>query len=103
MSHTAFDPSIPRSADLLATLIPYFGCLIQPTTDGIQLTGAGSHHMNAAAITPRTFRAPFTLRTVAKTDSTNLRLYWHVGEIILRQHSRRARVERDRPVRKDAE
>ena len=69
--------------DLISTLIPYFGCLIQPSTDGIQLTGASRNHMNAAAITPRTFRAPFTLRAVAKTDSTNLRLYWHLGEIIL--------------------
>ena len=39
--------------------------------------------MNAAAITPRIYRAPLTVRAVAKTDSTNLRLYWHIGEIIL--------------------
>lgn len=71
------------SDDLVSTLIPYFGCVIHRSADGIQLTGAGRNHMNAAAITPRTFRAPFTLRTVAKTDSTNLRLYWHLGEIIL--------------------
>ena len=71
------------SDDLLPTLIPYFGCLIQRSADGIQLTGASRNHMNAAAITPRTFRAPLTLRAVAKTDSTNLRLYWHLGEIIL--------------------
>jgi hypothetical protein len=25
--------------------------------------------------------SPFTLRTVARTDSTNLRLYWHLGEV----------------------
>lgn len=68
--------------DLLSSLLPYFGCVIQQTAEGVQLTGAGPRHMNAAAITPRTFQAPFTLRAVAKTDSTNLRLYWHVGEII---------------------
>ena len=27
-------------------------------------------------------RPPFTLKTVAKTDSTNLRLYWHLGTVI---------------------
>jgi hypothetical protein len=71
------------SDDLLSTLIPYFGCVIRRSADGLQLTGASRNHMNAAAITPRTFRAPFTLRVVAKTDSTNVRLYWHLGEIIL--------------------
>ena len=70
------------SSDLLASLLPYFGCVIHPTAAGVQLTGASRNHMNAAAICPRSFRAPFTLRTVAKTDSTNLRLYWHLGEII---------------------
>lgn len=70
------------STDLLSSLIPFFGCVIQKTADGVQLTGAGQNHMNAAAITPRTYQAPFTLRAVAKTDSTNLRLYWHLGEII---------------------
>ena len=69
--------------DLLPQLIPYFGCVIEPVGEGLQLRGVGRPHMNAAAITPRTFRAPFTLRTSAKTDSTNLRLYWHVGEVIL--------------------
>jgi hypothetical protein len=68
--------------ELLTTLLPYFGCVIRRTTEGVQLTGAGGYGMNSAAITPRTFRAPFTLRVVAKTDSTNLRLYWHLGEII---------------------
>ena len=71
------------SDDLLSSMLPYFGCVIRRTAEGIELTGAGHPEMNAAAITPRTFRAPFTLRVVGKTDSTNLRLYWHVGEIIL--------------------
>jgi hypothetical protein len=71
------------SDDVLSTLIPYFGCLIHPSAEGVELTGASRNHLNAAAITPRTYRAPFTLRAVAKTDSTNVRLYWHLGEIIL--------------------
>jgi hypothetical protein len=69
--------------DLLSSMIPFFGCVIERTSDGARLTGAGQNHMNAAAITCKVFRAPFTLKTVAKTDSTNLRLYWHLGEIIL--------------------
>jgi hypothetical protein len=68
--------------DLLSMLIPYFGCVIQRSGEGLQLRGASRNHMNAAAITPCTFRPPFALRAVAKTDSTNLRLYWHLGEII---------------------
>jgi hypothetical protein len=71
------------SDDLLPSMIPFFGCVIERTSDGARLTGAGQNHMNAAAITCKVFRAPFTLKTVAKTDSTNLRLYWHLGEIIL--------------------
>jgi len=67
----------------LDSLLPYFGCVIRRTPEGVALTGASHNHMNAAALTPRVYRAPFTLRAVARTDSTNLRLYWHLGEIIL--------------------
>jgi hypothetical protein len=68
--------------DLLSSLVPFFGCVFARTADGLELTGASRNFMNAAAVTTRTFRAPFTLRAVAKTDSTNVRLYWHLGEII---------------------
>jgi len=71
------------SADMLETMIPFFGCVIERTPEGARLTGASRNHMNAVAITPKVFRAPFTLKTVARTDSTNVRLYWHLGEIIL--------------------
>lgn len=70
------------SDDLLASMIPFFGCIIERTPEGARLTGASRNHMNAVAITTRAFRAPFTLKTVARTDSTNVRLYWHLGEII---------------------
>lgn len=66
----------------LPPLIPFFGCTIEQTAEGARLFGASRNHMNAVAITCQVFRAPFTLKTVAKTDSTNLRLYWHLGEII---------------------
>ena len=71
------------SDDLIRTLIPYFGCVIRQTPDGIELVGQGRPFMNAAALTPQTFRAPFVIRATAKTDTTNLRLYWHAGEVIL--------------------
>lgn len=70
------------SDDLLASMIPFMGCIIERTPDGLRLTGASRDHMMAVAVTCKTFRPPFTIKTVAQTDSTNLRLYWHVGEII---------------------
>ncbi len=70
------------SDNLVSSLIPFFGCVIRPVPEGVELTGASRNFMNAVAITPRTFRAPFTLRATAKTDSTNLRFYWHLGEVI---------------------
>jgi hypothetical protein len=63
-------------------MIPFMGCLITHTPEGMELTGASRDHMMAVALTRQTFRPPFTIKIVAKTDSTNLRLYWHVGEII---------------------
>ena len=71
------------SADQMDAMIPFFGCIIERTPDGVRLTGASRNHMNAVAITREVFRAPFTVRTVARTDSTNVRLYWHLGEVIL--------------------
>ena len=70
------------TVEMLQDLIPYFGCVVERTADGLRLTGASRNHMNAVALTPRVFRPPFTLKAVARTDSTNLRLYWHLGEII---------------------
>jgi hypothetical protein len=71
------------SDDLLTSMIPFFGCVIEPIPDGARLTGASRNHLNAVAITRQVFKAPFILKTIAKTDSTNLRVYWHLGEIIL--------------------
>ena len=71
------------SREMLSSMIPFFGCVIEKTPDGIRLTGASQNFLNAVAITPQVFHAPFSLKAVAKTDSTNLRLYWHLGEIIL--------------------
>lgn len=70
------------SDDLLHSMIPFMGCVIERTAEGVKLTGASRDHMMAVAISCKVFRPPFIVKTVAKTDSTNLRLYWHVGEII---------------------
>ena len=67
----------------LQSMVPFFGCSIESTPEGLRLTGPPQEYLNAVALTPQPFRAPFTLTTIAKTDSTNLRLYWHAGEIIL--------------------
>jgi hypothetical protein len=68
--------------DLLPSMIPFMGCVIERTADGAVLTGASRDHMMAVALTPTLFRPPLTITAVARTDSTNLRLYWHVGEVI---------------------
>src|SRR5262245_33006573 len=70
------------SDDLLPSMIPFFGCTIERTPEGARLTSASRHNPNAVALTSQVFRPPFTLKTVARTDSTNLRLYWHSGEVI---------------------
>ena len=43
------------------------GCVIGRTPEGVRLTGASRDHMMAVAVTCRTFRPPFTVRTVAGT------------------------------------
>jgi hypothetical protein len=71
---------MPR--DLIHSVVPYFGCVIEPVPEGLKLTGASRDFMNAAAVATRAFKPPFRFRAVAMTDSTNLRLYWHIGEVI---------------------
>jgi len=49
------------SNDLLSSMIPFMGCIIERIPDGIQLTGASRDHMMAVAVTCQTFRPPFTV------------------------------------------
>ena len=58
------------SDDLLASIIPIFGCIIERTPEGVRLTGASRDSMMVVAITSKVLRPSFPLRTVAKTDST---------------------------------
>src|SRR5262245_27653751 len=64
-------------------LIPHQGCTLRRTRDGdIEVFGAGQNWIMAAAVLSQVWRAPFIFRIVGKTDSTNLRMYWHKGELI---------------------
>ncbi len=60
------------AVDLLPSMIPFMGCVIEHTPDGVRLTGASRDHMMAVVVTCKTFRPPFTVETVARTDSQPL-------------------------------
>ena len=62
------------SVDLLRALVPHFGCVIEPTSEGLRLTGASRTFMNAAAGGHARVPRGLLYRAVASTDSTNLRL-----------------------------
>lgn len=70
------------SENLIGRLLPHQGCVITPTGDGIEIVSTSQNWVMAAAIAPFVCRAPFTFRVVGKTDSTNLRMHWHRGELI---------------------
>ncbi len=70
------------SDNLIARLIPHQGCVITPKGDAIEIASASRNWVMAAAIAPLVCRAPFVFRVVGKTDSTNLRMHWHCGELI---------------------
>ncbi len=70
------------SDNLIARLIPHQGCVITPRDDAIEIAGSAMNWVMSAAVAPLVCRAPFTFRVVGKTDSTNLRMHWHRGELI---------------------
>ena len=55
--------------NLIGTLVPHQGCVITRTGDGIEIAGSAMNWVMSAAV-------------VGKTDSTNLRMHWHRGELI---------------------
>lgn len=69
--------------NLIGRLLPHQGCVITPTADGIEIAGSAMTWVMSAAVAPMVCRAPFVWRVVGRTDSTNLRLHWHRGEVIL--------------------
>ncbi len=68
--------------NLIHRLIPHQGCVITPTVDGIDIAGSAMNWVMSAGVVPFVSRAPFVFRVVGKTDSTNLRMHWHRGELI---------------------
>lgn len=68
--------------NLIARLLPHQGCVITPTADGVDIAGSAMHWVMSAGVIPFTCRAPFVFRVVGRTDSTNLRMHWHRGELI---------------------
>ncbi len=70
------------SDNLITRLIPHQGCVITCVDDAIEVAGSAMNWVMSAAVAPFACRAPFAFRVVAKTDSTNLRMHWHRGELI---------------------
>ena len=70
------------SENLIHRLLPHQGCVITPTGDGIEIAGSAMNWVMSAGVAPFACRAPFVFRVVGKTDSTNLRMHWHRGELI---------------------
>jgi len=68
--------------NLITRLIPHQGCVITRKDDAIEIAGSAMNWVMSAAVAPFVSRAPFTFRVVGKTDSTNLRMHWHRGELI---------------------
>ena len=68
--------------NLIHQLIPHQGCVISRTADGIDIAGSAMNWVMSAGVAPFTCRAPFAFRVVGRTDSTNLRMHWHRGELI---------------------
>ena len=68
--------------NLINKLVPHQGCVITRTPDGIEVAGSAMNWVMSAAVAPLVCRPPFAFRVVGKTDSTNLRMHWHRGELI---------------------
>ena len=68
--------------NLIHQLIPHQGCVIKRTVDGIDISGSAMNWVMSAGVVPFTVRAPFAFRVIGRTDSTNLRMHWHRGELI---------------------
>ena len=68
--------------NLIHRLVPHQGCVIKRTPDGIEIAGSAMNWVMSAGIAPFVVRAPVAIRVVGKTDSTNLRMHFHRGELI---------------------
>ena len=68
--------------NLISKLVPHQGCVITRIDDGIQIAGSAMNWVMSAAVAPFVCRPPFAFRVVGRTDSTNLRMHFHRGELI---------------------
>ena len=68
--------------NLIGKLVPHQGCVITRNGEAVEIAGSAMNWVMSAAVAPFVCRAPFTFRVVGKTDSTNLRLHFHKGELI---------------------
>ena len=68
--------------NLIHRLLPHQGCVIARTDDGIDVSSSAMNWVMSACVASFTCRAPFTFRVLGRTDSTNLRMHWHRGELI---------------------
>jgi hypothetical protein len=70
------------SENLISKLLPHQGCVIRRTGDGIEIAGSAMNWVMSAGVVPLIARPPLVIRVVGKTDSTNLRMHFHRGELI---------------------
>lgn len=68
--------------NLIDELVPHQGCVITRRNDAIEVAGSAMNWVMSAAVAPMVCRPPFAFHVVGMTDSTNLRLHWHRGELI---------------------
>ena len=68
--------------NLIHRVVPHQGCVITRTASGIEIAGSAMNWVMSAAVAPFAVRAPVMIRVVGKTDSTNLRMHLHRGELI---------------------
>jgi hypothetical protein len=68
--------------NLIGKLVPHQGCVITRNGDAIEIAGSATNWVMSAGVAPFVCRPPFTFRVVGKTDSTNLRMHFHKGELI---------------------
>ena len=68
--------------NLIHRLLPHQGCTITRTPDGVDISGSAMNWVMSAGVAPLVCRAPVIIRVIGKTDSTNLRMHFHRGELI---------------------
>jgi hypothetical protein len=68
--------------NLIRKLVPHQGCVIRQTGDGIEIAGSAMNWVMSAGVAPFVCKPPFQFRVVGKTDTTNLRMHFHRGELI---------------------